>query len=169
LSQQEASAFAENNARAMSGGDVNALTTYYANQVDYLDEGFVSSDVIRRGLEQYFARWPQTSWEVSGAVTVQSLTPSRYQITFPVSFEAVNPATHKRSAGVARETIVLERDDTGAWKIVRQRETVTSNKADDRRRWPERKKVYRGQPVEDNRPRVPLPPNIPWPSGLPRP
>ena len=169
LSQEEASAFAENNARAMSGGDVNALTTYYANQVDYLDEGFVSSDVIRRDLEQYFARWPQTSWEVNGAVTVQSLTPSRYQITFPVSFEAVNPATHKRSAGVARETMVLERDDTGAWKIVRQRETVTSNKADDRRRWPERKKVYRGQPVEDNRPRVPLPPNIPWPSGLPRP
>jgi hypothetical protein len=172
LSQQEAFAFAQSNVSAMSAGDVNSLASQYGTQVDYLDKGLVSNDAVRNEFQQYFARWPQTNWRVAGPVTLQSLEPFKYQLTFPASFEVSNPATDKHSTGTARETMVLAPDSTGAWKIVFQRETVTSNKRSvdtDRNRRNE--KLYKGKPVDERRPNIPfqIPSNIPWPPKIPHP
>jgi len=49
-----------------------------------------------------------------------------------VSFEATNPATNKAIYRIARETMILEQDGDGAWKIVRERQTITSRKGEDR-------------------------------------
>lgn len=168
LSQQEAAAFATANVTAMSSGDINTLASLYGTQVDYQDKGLITNEAVQSEFQEYFARWPQTNWELAGAVTVQPLGASRCQITFPVSFEAANPATNKRAGGVARETMILEQDGSGGWKIVRERQTITSRKAADRGRRPEREKVYEGKRI-DRRPNIPIPPNIPWPPGLPRP
>ena len=167
LSQQDATAFAVTNVNAMSAGDINALASFYADQVDYQDKGIITNYAVQSEFQQYFARWPQTNWQLTGAVAVQPVGPSRYQITFPVSFEAANPATNKRSAGVARETMTLEQDGNGAWKIVRERQTITSRKAEDRGRRSEREKVYEGKPID--RRNLPIPPGIPWPPNMPHP
>src|SRR5207248_10064312 len=140
--QEEASQFAVNTVNAMSAGDLNTMASFYGSQVDYQDKGIITNDALQGEFQQYFARWPQTNWQLTGTVAVQPLGPSRYQITFPVTFEAANPATNKRSTGIARETMILEQDGNGAWKIVRERQTITSRKAEDRGRRSEREKVY---------------------------
>ena len=151
----------------MSAGDISALASFYADQVDYQDKGVINNDAVKSEFQQYFARWPQTNWQLTGAVAVQPLGPSRYQITFPVSFDAANPSTNKHATGVARETMTLEQDGSGAWKIVRERQTITSRNAEDRVRRSEREKVYEGKPIDHRN--LPIPPNIPWPPGLPHP
>jgi GYF domain 2 len=166
LSPQEASQFAMNTVSAMSAGDMSTLASFYASQVDYQDKGIITNDALQSEFQQYFARWPQTNWQLAGTVTVQPAEGSRCQITFPVSFEAANPVTNKRSTGIARETMTLEQNESGAWKIVRERQTITSRKAEDRGRR-EREKVYEGKPID--RPNLPVPPNIPWIPGLPHP
>ena len=172
LSQQEAFAFAQSNINAMSARDLNSLASEYGTEVDYLDKGLISNDAVRNEFQQYFARWPQTSWRLAGPVTLQSLEPTKYQLTFPASFEVSNPATHKRVTGTARETMVLAQDSTGAWKIVFQRETVTSNnRTVDTQRNRRNERVYKGKPVDETRPKIPfqIPSNIPWPPKLPHP
>jgi hypothetical protein len=153
----------------MSAGDVSTLASYYGSQVDYQDKGIIINDAVQNEFRQYFARWPQTNWQLAGTVTVQPLGPSRYQITFPVSFEAANPATNRRATGSARQTMILEQDSSGAWKIVMERQTITSKKSDESRRRSDREKIYKGRPIDDPRRNIPIPPNIPWPPGLPRP
>jgi ketosteroid isomerase-like protein len=153
----------------MSAGDINALASFYADKVDYQDKGVISNGAVQSEFQQYFERWPQTNWQLAGTVTVQPLDASRCQITFPISFDATNPSTNKHATGVARETMILEQNGSGAWRIVMERQTITSKKSDDRRRRTEREKVYQGRPADDNRPRIPIPTNIPWPPGLPRP
>jgi ketosteroid isomerase-like protein len=169
LSQQEATTFAVTTASAMSAGDINALASFYADQIDYQDKGVINNDAVRNEFQQYFARWPRTNWQLAGTVAVQPVGPSRYQISFPVSFDATNPSTNKHATGVARETMILIQNGSGAWRIVMERQTITSKKSDDRRRRLEREKVYQGRPADDNRPRIPLPPNIPWPPDIPHP
>jgi hypothetical protein len=168
LGQQEASQFAMNTVSAMSAGDVNTLASLYAGQVDFQDKGLITNDALQSEFQQYFGRWPQASWQLTGAVAVQPLGASRCQITFPVSFAVANAATNKRATGVARETMVLEQDGSGAWKIVKERQTITSRNAAERERKREREKVYEGKPINP-RPSFPIPPNIRWPPDLPRP
>jgi WD40 repeat protein len=122
--QEIASAVAETTVKAMSGGDIESLVSLYGERVDYLDKGAIGTDVVRREFQQYFNRWPQTSWQMTGPVNVQPLDDSRYKLTFPVSFDAANPAADKRVSGNASETLVVARDASGAWKIVLQRETI---------------------------------------------
>jgi len=71
LSQQEASQFAMNTVSAMSAGDVSTLASFYASQVDYQDKGIITNDAVQSEFQQYFARWPQTNWQLAGTVTVQ--------------------------------------------------------------------------------------------------
>jgi hypothetical protein len=169
LSQQEATLFAMTNVSVMSAGDINALASFYANQVDYQDKGVISNDAVRNEFQQYFARWPQTNWQLAGTVAVQPVDASKCQITFPVSFEAVNPATNKRAAGTARQTMILGQDMSGTWRIVMERQTITSKKSDGGGPRPERERVYEGKRIDPQRPNIPLPPNIPWPPGIPHP
>jgi len=169
LSQQQATTFAMTNINAMSSGDIDTLASFYGNQVDYQDKGVISNDAVRNEFQQYFARWPQTTWQLAGAVAVQPAVAGRCQITFPVSFDATNPAANKHATGVARQTLILEQDASGAWKIVSERQTTTSSKSDTGHHKIEPEKVYHGKPVDRRPPVIPIAPNIPWPPPLPRP
>ncbi len=172
LTQQEAFTFAQANVSAMSAGDINSLTSQYGTEVDYLDKGLVNNDIVRNELQQYFVRWPQTNWRVAGPVTVRPTESSKYQLTFPASFEVTNPSANRRATGTAKETMVLAQDSTGAWKIVFQRETVTmSNRSAETERNRKNEKVYKAKPSDDRRPNIPfqIPSNLPWPPKIPHP
>jgi len=150
----------------MSAQDMETLMSLYGDNVDYLDKGLVNNDAIRNDLQQYFDRFPVTQWQVAGAVSSKQLAGGNYQISFPVTLDVSNPSTGKHITGVALQTEVIATDSAGNMKIISRHEKITrSGGSSDRpkKQRPERERVYQGRPVG------PIPPNIPWPPGLPRP
>jgi len=123
---------------AMSARDLDTLISVYGDTVDYLDEGKVSRDVVRRELQEYFDKWPVVEWKVVNG-TMQSrtarITPeAKYDVTFAVNFEVSNPATKKRVVGTAVETEILAPNASGTKKIISQHEKITtSNRSDGNR------------------------------------
>ena len=109
---------------AMSTQNIDALISFYADKVDLLDKGMVSKETVRNNLQQYFDRWPITKWKLAGKIDVKALNGSRYQVTFPVTFEVANPATNRRILGTANETRIVVVDSAGAAKIVQQGEKI---------------------------------------------
>jgi hypothetical protein len=110
---------------AMSARDVDTLVSLYGDNVDYLDKGNVSSDVVRKELQAYFDKWPVVKWEVKGVIQSRLVGQSNYNVTFAVAFEVSNPATKKRVAGTATETEMLAPDASGNKKIISQHEKIT--------------------------------------------
>jgi hypothetical protein len=120
---------------AMSARDLDTLISVYGDTVDYLDEGKVGRDVVRRELQEYFDKWPVVKWKVVNG-TMQSrtarITPeAKYDVTFAVNFEVSNPATKKRVVGTAVETEILAPDASGTKKIISQHEKITSSHRSD--------------------------------------
>ncbi|HMF79888.1 MAG TPA: nuclear transport factor 2 family protein [Candidatus Acidoferrum sp.] len=146
---------------AMSARDVDTLVSLYGDNVDYLDKGNVSSDVVRKELQAYFDKWPVVKWEVKGVIQSRLVGQSNYNINFAVAFEVSDPATKKRVAGTATETEMLAPDASGNKKIISQHEKITtSHRSDGKPAKTEREKAYRGRPAG---PELPWRPNIPWP------
>ncbi len=147
---------------AMSARDVDTLLSLYGDNVDYLDKGNVSSDVVRKELQAYFDKWPVVKWEVKSVIQSRLVGQSNYNVSFVVAFEVGNPVTKKRVAGTATETEMLAQDSSGGKKIISQHEKVTTSHKSDGKpsqtREPE--KVYQGRPVG---PAPPWRPNIPRP------
>jgi hypothetical protein len=123
--QSAMSAFATNMVSGMSSDNIDSLVSLYGERVDYQDKGAIGPEDIRNDFRQYFEKWPQTSWQLTGPVNMQPIEGSNYKLTFPISFDARNPSTGKRASGNARETMVVAQDGTGTWKIIYQRENVT--------------------------------------------
>jgi hypothetical protein len=120
---------------AMSARDVDTLVSLYGDNVDYLDKGNVSSDVVRKELQAYFDKWPVVKWKVVNG-TMQSrtarITPeAKYDVTFAVNFEVSDPATKKRVVGTAVEAEILAPDASGNKKIISQHETITTSHRSD--------------------------------------
>jgi hypothetical protein len=120
---------------AMSARDLDTLLSVYGDTVDYLDEGKVGRDVVRRELQEYFDKWPIVKWKVVNG-TMQSrtarITPeAKYDVTFAVNFEVSNPATKKRVVGTAVETEILAPDASGTKKIISQHEKITTSHRSD--------------------------------------
>jgi hypothetical protein len=164
----DASGIAEKVVQAFSDGDVETLGALYADTVDYYDSGRISSADVRSQLQEYFSKWPVRQWTITSPVKVQSLGASRQQVVFSAKYDLSDPDSHRHASGIAKETIVVAADSSGAMKIISHHEKTIPSKArlgskkapSDR---PEREKVYDGRPV------IPLPPNIPWPPGIPHP
>jgi hypothetical protein len=117
-------AVAEREIDAISTQNIDTLVSFYADKVDLLDKGMVSKNIVRNNLQQYFDRWPITKWKLAGKIDVKALNGSRYQVTFPVTFEVSNPASNRRIVGTANETRIVAIDSAGAAKIVSQREKI---------------------------------------------
>jgi hypothetical protein len=119
-----AAAVAEREIDAISSQNIDTLVSFYADKVDLLDEGMASKETVRKNLQQYFDRWPVTKWKLAGKIEFKPLTASRYQVTFPVTFEVANPATNRRIVGTANETRIVVVDSARAAKIIQQREKI---------------------------------------------
>jgi hypothetical protein len=117
-------AVAEREIDAISTQNIDALVPFYADKVDLLDKGVVNRNAVRDNLRQYFDRWPVTKWKLAGRVDVKPFGASRYQLSFPVTFEVANPAANRRIVGTANETRIVIIDPAGAARIVQQREKI---------------------------------------------
>ncbi|MDQ6624214.1 MAG: hypothetical protein M3Y86_12130 [Verrucomicrobiota bacterium] len=157
----DASALPETIAQTLSDGNLETLNASYAETVDYLNSGRISSDEVQSQLQEYFERWPVRHWEVSGPVRNQSLGASVQQITFPARFDLSDPKTGRHASGQVKETLTLAADANGEMKIISQHEQITNqnSSATKTSRPRGREKVYRGQRVDPG----PIAPFIPWP------
>jgi hypothetical protein len=81
-------------------------TDFFADRVQYYDEGLIGREKIRKDLQRYAARWPERRFWLAGDVQVEPQNGNRVRVTFPLRYELRNGAKHK--AGKINKTLVLE-------------------------------------------------------------
>jgi peptidoglycan hydrolase-like protein with peptidoglycan-binding domain len=85
---------------------VGAETDFFADQVQYYDQGVMSRDKIRKDLQRYAAHWPQRRFWLAGDITVEPENGNRVRVTFPLRYELRNGPKHL--SGKINKTLVLE-------------------------------------------------------------
>jgi peptidoglycan hydrolase-like protein with peptidoglycan-binding domain len=86
---------------------VGAEAAFFADRVQYYDEGVKDREKIREDLKRYDSRWPGRKFWLAGDITVAPQTDKRVRVTFPLRYELRNGSKH--SSGKVNKTLVLER------------------------------------------------------------
>jgi tetratricopeptide (TPR) repeat protein len=111
--------------QAYSGADVDVLAGLYADRIDHTNSGIISNAAVRAQAEKYFARWPVRHWSLVGTANTVSLGTSKKKVIFSAMYDASDPQTNKHASGIAKETLILATDASGAMKIVSQKEQIS--------------------------------------------
>jgi peptidoglycan hydrolase-like protein with peptidoglycan-binding domain len=85
---------------------VGAEADFFADRVQYYDQGVMSREQIREDLKQYAARWPERRFWFAGDIRIAPQNGNRVRVTFPLQYELRNGAKH--SSGRIDKTLVLE-------------------------------------------------------------
>jgi serine/threonine protein kinase len=91
-------------------GDVAASMALYADNVDFLDEGYKTRDSIARDLPEYFAHWPVRRSTLIGDVNIADLSENERKVGYTLDFEASNPTTREVRQNRVEVTWVIRRD-----------------------------------------------------------
>jgi peptidoglycan hydrolase-like protein with peptidoglycan-binding domain len=86
--------------------NVGAETEFFADRVDYYDQGMMDREKIREDLKSYDERWPERHFWVAGKINVEPQSENRVRVTFPLGFKLRNG--NKQSSGKVDKTLVLE-------------------------------------------------------------
>jgi hypothetical protein len=86
---------------------ISAEAAFFADRVQYYNEGMKDREKIREDLKRYDSRWPGRKFWLAGDITVEPQTDKRVRVTFPLRYELRNGG--KRSSGKVDKTLVLER------------------------------------------------------------
>ncbi len=87
---------------------VGSETDFFADRVQYYDDGVIGREKIRKDLQRYAARWPERRFWLDGDITVEPQKGNRVRVTFPLRYELRNGSKH--SSGKINKTVVLEPD-----------------------------------------------------------
>lgn len=87
--------------------NVGAETEFFADRVEYYDQGTMDREKIREDLKRYDERWPERHFWLAGNITVEPQGDNRVRVTFPLGFKLRN--ANKQSSGKVDKTLVLER------------------------------------------------------------
>ena len=85
---------------------VGAEAEFFADRVDYYDQGVMDREKIRQDLKRYDERWPERHFWVAGKINVEPQSENRVRVTFPLGFKLRNG--NKQSSGKVDKTLVLE-------------------------------------------------------------
>jgi peptidoglycan hydrolase-like protein with peptidoglycan-binding domain len=85
---------------------VGSETDFFADSVQYYDQGMMTREKIRNDLQRYAARWPERQFWLDGDITVEPQNGNRVLVTFPLRYDLRNGAKH--SSGKVNKTLVLE-------------------------------------------------------------
>jgi peptidoglycan hydrolase-like protein with peptidoglycan-binding domain len=85
---------------------VGAEAEFFADRVQYYDEGTIGRENIRRDLQRYAARWPERRFWLAGDIRVEPQNGNRVRVTFPLRYDVRKGAKHK--SGKINKTLVLE-------------------------------------------------------------
>ena len=62
--------------------NVGAETEFFADRVEYYDQGSMNRDKIREGLKRYDDRWPERHFWIAGAINVEPQNDQRVRVSF---------------------------------------------------------------------------------------
>jgi peptidoglycan hydrolase-like protein with peptidoglycan-binding domain len=85
---------------------VGAETDFFADGVQYYDQGVMSREKIREDLKRYAKRWPDRRFWLAGDIAVEPQNGNRVRVTFPLRYELRKGGKH--SSGKIDKTLVLE-------------------------------------------------------------
>jgi len=85
---------------------VGSETEFFADRVEYYDEGVIDREKIRKDLQRYAARWPDRRFWLDGDIRVEPQNGNRIRVTFPLRYDLRNGAKH--SSGKINKTLVLK-------------------------------------------------------------
>jgi Putative peptidoglycan binding domain len=85
---------------------VAAEADFFADRVEYYDQGTLSREKIRKDLKRYAERWTERRFWLAGDITVEPQNDTRVRVTFPLRYELRNGGKH--SSGKVNKTLVLE-------------------------------------------------------------
>ena len=86
--------------------NVGGETEFFADRVQYYDQGIMDRERIREDLKRYDERWPERHFWVAGKITVEPQSDNRVRVTFPLGFKLRN--ANKQSSGKVDKTLLLE-------------------------------------------------------------
>jgi peptidoglycan hydrolase-like protein with peptidoglycan-binding domain len=86
--------------------NVGSEANFFADRVQYYNEGIKDREKIREDLQRYDSRWPGRKFWLAGDITVEPQTDKRVRVTFPLRYELRNGAKH--ASGKINKTLVLE-------------------------------------------------------------
>jgi peptidoglycan hydrolase-like protein with peptidoglycan-binding domain len=86
--------------------NVGAETEFFADRVQYYDQGIMDRETIREDLKRYDERWPERHFWVAGTINIEPQSENRVRVTFPLGFKLRNG--NKNSSGKINKTLVLE-------------------------------------------------------------
>ena len=86
--------------------NVGAEAEFFADDVNYYDQGVMDREKIRADLRRYDERWPERHFWVAGKINVEPQSENRVLVTFPLGFKLRNG--NKQSSGKVDKTLVLE-------------------------------------------------------------
>jgi peptidoglycan hydrolase-like protein with peptidoglycan-binding domain len=85
---------------------VGAEVDFFADRVQYYDQGVIGREKVREDLQRYAGRWPERRFWLAGDVTTEPQNGNRLQVTFPLRYELRNGTKHL--SGKIDKTLVLE-------------------------------------------------------------
>jgi hypothetical protein len=86
--------------------NVGAETEFFADRVQYYDQGVMDREKIRQDLKRYDERWPERHFWVAGKINIEPQSDNRVRVTFPLGFKLRNGS--KQSSGKVDKTLVLK-------------------------------------------------------------
>jgi uncharacterized caspase-like protein len=118
--------FVKNYLSLVRSASIPKILDCYAEQVSFMDQGIVTRDKIRQGLDDYYRRWPQVQRSLSGDIRVEDGPGTgTKRATFSTVFSVFSPQRGAGVSGVTKNTLVLSVKD-GALRIIDDKEQVLS-------------------------------------------
>jgi hypothetical protein len=85
--------------------NVGAETEFFADRVEYYDQGIIDREKIREDLKRYDERWPERHFWITGAINIKPQVDKRARVTFPLGFKLRNG--NRIVTGKVDKTLVL--------------------------------------------------------------
>lgn len=85
--------------------NVGSEADFFADRVQYYDQGVMDREKIRKDLQRYAARWPERRFWLAGDIAVEPGNEKGVRVTFPLRYDLRNGAKH--SSGKINKTLVL--------------------------------------------------------------
>lgn len=115
--------FVHNFITSGESNDSNLALSFYAPRVDVFEEGWKTTDAIRRDIETYNARWPKRRNTVRGDVRLSEKAANRaYTASFEHDFYVENPSRGEWISGAAAVDLQITIADDGTPEVTSQKQ-----------------------------------------------
>jgi len=86
--------------------NVGAESEFFADRVEYYDQGIMEREKIREDLKRCDERWPERHFWITGTINIEPQNDNRTRLTFPLGFKLRNG--NRTVIGKVDKTLVLE-------------------------------------------------------------